>query len=309
MSPEITLRTVFGPYEQSKAIKTGAVRSDRVRFDFVEVTPVSNSFRRMLRNWEFDFCEMAITTLALARAFEKPILGLPIVLHRGFHHGTLQCLKTSPLKGPADLKGKKVGVRAYSQTTGVWVRGILKSEYGLDHADVTWVTTEDAHVAEYRDPPNVVRAAPGKTLRAMLTAGEIDATIALGGPDQSDLRTVIPDADAAATAWYRKTGIYPSNHTVVVKSDLAAANPWLAGELYRMMVTAKQQARESGATQPKSPAQTRLLALVGEDALPYGMKANRASMELLLRYAVDQKLIPRVYRLDELFDPALAAST
>jgi len=309
MSTPLALRSVLGKYAEVAPLKTGAVKSDRVRLDFVEVEPIAGSFRRMLRDWEFDFCEMAITTLALARAFEKPILGLPIVLHRGFHHGTLQCLKISPLKGPGELKGKKVGVRAYSQTTGVWVRGILKSEYGLDHAGVTWVTTEDAHVAEYRDPPNVVRAAPGKTLRAMLTAGEIDATIALGGPDQGDLRTVIPDADAAATVWYRKTGIYPSNHTVVVKSDLATANPWLAGELYRMMVTAKEQARASGMTAPKSPAQTRLLALVGDDALPYGMKANRASMELLLRFAFDQKLIPRAYRLDELFDPALAAST
>src|SRR5579863_5545242 len=309
MSTPLVLRSVLGKYAEVQPLKTGAVRSDRVRLDFIEVEPIAGSFRRMLRDWEFDFCEMAITTLALARAFDKPILALPIVLHRGFHHSTLQCLKTSPLKGPADLKGKKVGVRAYSQTTGVWVRGILKDEYGLDHAHVTWVTTEDAHVAEYRDPPNVVRAASGKTLRAMMVAGEIDATIALGGPDQGDLRTVIPDADLAATAWYRKTGIYPSNHTVVVKSDLAAANPWLTGELYRMMVTAKAQARASGATQPKSPAQTRLLALVGQDALPYGMKANRASMELLLRYAVDQKLIPRAYRLDELFDPALAAST
>ena len=309
MTTPLVLRSVLGKYAEVAPLKSGAVRSDRVRLDFIEVEPIAGSFRRMLRDWEFDFCEMAITTLALARAFEKPILGLPIVLHRGFHHSTLQCLKTSPLKGPGDLRGKKVGVRAYSQTTGVWVRGILKSEYGLDHAEVTWVTTEDAHVAEYRDPPNVVRAAPGKTLRAMLAAGEIDATIAIGGPDQGDLRTVIPDADAAATAWFRKTGIYPSNHTVVVKSDLAAANPWLAGELYRMMVTAKQQARESGATEAKSPAQARLLALVGEDTLPYGMKANRASMELLLRFALDQKLIPRTYRLDQLFDPALAAST
>ena len=309
MSTPLALRSVLGKYPEVQPLKSGAVRSDRLRLDFIEVEPIAGSFRRMLRDWEFDFCEMAITTLALARAFEKPIVALPIVLHRGFHHSTLQCLKRSPLGGPEDLRGKRVGVRAYSQTTGVWVRGILKSEYGLDHAEVTWVTTEDAHVAEYRDPANVVRAAPGKTLRGMLAADEIDAVIGLGGPDQGDLRTVIPDAEQAAADWYRKTGIYPANHTAVLKSELAAAHPWLMAELYGLMLSAKQQARAAGAAAPGSPAQTRLLALVGGDALPYGMQANRASMELLLRYAVDQQLVPRVYALEELFDPALAAST
>jgi 4,5-dihydroxyphthalate decarboxylase len=309
MSTPLVLRSVLGKYNEVQPLKNGSVRSDRVRLDFVEVEPIAGSFRRMLRDWEFDLCEMAITTHAMARAFEKPVIGLPIVLHRGFHHSTFNCLKSSPLKGPADLMGKKVGVRAYSQTTGVWVRGILKAEYGLDHADVTWVTMEDAHVAEYRDPPNVVRAAPGKTLRAMLLAGEIDATIGLAPADTNEVRTVIPNADEAAAAWYRKTGIYPSNHTVVLRSEHAAANPWLAGELYRMFVAAKEQARTAAKSTPPSAAQTRLLALVGSDTLPYGMSANRASMEMLLRFAVEQKLIPRAYRLEELFDPALAVST
>jgi 4,5-dihydroxyphthalate decarboxylase len=309
MSTPLVLRSVLGKYDQVQPLKTGAVRSERVRLDFIEVEPIAGSFRRMLRDWEFDFCEMALTTLALARAFDKPVVGLPIVLHRGFHHSTLHCLQGSPLRAPADLKGKKVGVRAYSQTTGVWVRGILQSEYGLDHGAVTWVTTEDAHVAEYRDPPNGVRAASGKNLRSMLLAGEIDATIGLAQPDPKEVRTVIPDADEAAAAWYRKTGIYPSNHTAVVKSDIAAANPWLARELYRMVLAAKEQARAAAKSVPPSAAQTRLLALVGDDALPYGMKANRASIELLMRFAVEQKLIPRAYRLDELFDPELTAST
>jgi len=305
MSTPLVLRTVIGKYEQVAPLKSGAVGSDRVRLEFIEVEPLNTAFRRMLRDWEFDFCEMALTTHAMAHAFGKPIVGLPIVLHRGFHQGTLHCRKDASLQGPAELKGKRVGVRAYSQTTGVWVRGILQSEYGLDPAGVTWVTTEDAHVAEYQDPANVERAAAGKTLRSMLLAGEIAATIGLNNADPGEVRTVIPDADEAAARWYRKTHIYPANHIVALKTELARAHPWLPAELYRLFAEAKRQAKPAAA----SAGRARLEALVGGDLLPYGGKANRASMELLMRYAAEQKLIPRAYALEELIDPQLLATT
>jgi len=312
MSTPLVLRTSIGKYDHVQALRDGTVGSERVRFDFVEVEPISAAFRRMLRDWEFDFCEMAFTTHAMAHAYEKPIVGLPIVLMRGFHHGALHCAKQSPLKGPADLAGKKVAVRAYSQTTGVWVRGILQSEYGLDAGDVTWVTLEDAHVREYVDPPNVMRAAEGKTLRSMLLAGEVDATLGLAKPDPNEVRTVIPDAEEAAFAWYRKTRIYPANHIVALKRELAARHPWLPTELYRLFAAAKQTARDRGQERKAAPAgsaRARLMAMIGDDPLPYGATANRAPMELALKYAAQQKLIPRAYGLDELLVPELLAST
>ena len=116
-----------------RALKDGAVASDRVGFDFVEVEPVTRAFRRMVRTLEFDLCEIALTTHAQARAYGKPITALPVVLLRGLHHGALVCRRDSPLRGPADLAGKRIGVRAWSQTTGVWVRGILHDEYGIAH--------------------------------------------------------------------------------------------------------------------------------------------------------------------------------
>lgn len=309
MAEPVTLKIAVGPYEHVRALRDGSVRSDRVRFDFVEVDPITRAFRRMARDLEFDVSEMAITTHALAHAFEKPITALPVVLSRGFHQGSVVCATGSSIRGPADLAGRKVGVRAWSQTTGVWIRGIMKAEYGLEPSAMTTVTEEDAHVREYQDPPYVVRAAAGKTLRGMLNDGEIDAAIALRPlPKPGEFRTVIPDAEAAAAAWYRKTGVYPVNHVVSVKTSLLRQHPWLGAELLSMFAAAKEHVRAKVSTPEAGSAEANLRALVGEDTLPYGMARNRAGIEMLLKFAAEQTLTPRVYRPEELFDPGTLSS-
>jgi 4,5-dihydroxyphthalate decarboxylase len=281
---ELVLRTALGKSPLVRALKERAVASERVGFDFVEVDPVTRAFRRMTRALEFDMCEIALTTHAQARAYGKPITALPVVLLSGLHHAALICRRASPLRGPTNLVGKRIGVRAWSQTTGVWVRGVLRDEYCVAPDSMTWVTEEDAHVQEFRDPPFVERITPGQDLRAMLLSGEIDAAVALAGLDASQVRTVIPDADVAAAEWQRKTGVYPINHVVVVKDALLAAYPWLAGELMRLFMAAR------GAM---------------DNAVLYGIEANRPAIELLMRYAAEQKLIPRAYRVNELFVPDL----
>jgi 4,5-dihydroxyphthalate decarboxylase len=309
MATPVTLKIAIGSYEHVRAVRDGSVRSDRVRFDFVEVDPITRAFRRMARDLEFDVSEMAITTHALAHAFQKPITALPIVLSRDFHHGSVVCTNGSSIRGPADLAGRKVGVRAWSQTTGVWIRGIMKAEYGLEPSAMTTVTEEDAHVREYQDPAYVVRAAGGKTLRSMLTAGEIDAAIALRPvPAAGEFRTVIPDAEAAAAAWYRKTGVYPVNHVVSVKTSLLREHPWLGAELLSLFTAAKERARAQAPGPEAGSAQAKLRALVGDDTLPYGMAKNRAGIEMLLRFAAEQTLTPRVYRPEELFDAGTLSS-
>ncbi|MBV8649846.1 MAG: ABC transporter substrate-binding protein [Alphaproteobacteria bacterium] len=305
MSTPLVLRIAIGNYDQVKALKDGSVTSDRLRLEFVEVDPLNRAFRMMLRDWKFDVCEMALATHAVAHRFEKPVAALPIVLHRGFHHGALHCALKSRLDGPAALSGKRIGVRSYSQTTGVWVRGILEVEYGVDPDTVTWVVDEDSHVAEYRDPPNVELVAEGKTLGGMLRSGEIDAAIGLSKIDPAEIRTVIPDADKAALGWYRKIGIYPANHAMVVKRDILAAHPWLGTELIALFEKAKTEAyRRAPPKPPSDPDRARLMAEIGADPLPYGMTANRASIEMLLGFCTRQKLTERTYRIDELFDPA-----
>jgi 4,5-dihydroxyphthalate decarboxylase len=274
----VVLRTALGKSPLVRALKDGAVASDRIAFDFVDVEPITRAFRRMTRAMEFDLCEIALTTHAQARAYGKPITALPVVLLRGLHHGALICRADSPLRGPTDLVGKRIGVRAWSQTTGVWVRGVLHDEYGVTPDSMTWITEEDAHVQEFTDPPFVQRMTPGQDLRAMLLSGEIDAAIALAGMDPASIRTVIPDADAVAAEWSRKTGVYPINHVVVVKDALLAEHQWLAGELMRLFMASK-----------------------GSDPVPYGIDANRPAIELLMRYAAEQGLIPRAYRVEELF--------
>jgi len=280
MTEPLILRTALGKSPLVRALKEGSVASDCVGFDFVEVDPVTRAFRRMTRAMEFDLCEIALTTHAQARAYGKPITALPVVLLSGLHHGALICRRDSPLRGPADLVGRRIGVRAWSQTTGVWVRGVMHDEYGIAHDAMTWVTEEDAHVQEFSDPAFVERIAPGQDLRAMLLSGEIDAAVALAGLDPAQIRTVIPDADTAAAAWQRRTGVYPINHVVVVKDALLAAHPWLADELMRLFTESRARVA---------------------DAVPYGIAANRPAIELLMRYATEQGLIPRPYRVEELF--------
>ena len=313
MNTPLVLRTVIGKYDHVGPLKDGSVSSDRLRLDFVEVDPLNGAFRRMVRDFEFDICEMALTTHALAHAFGKKITALPVILYRGFHHGTIVCAKDAKLKGPEDLQGGRIAVRAYSQTSGVWVRGILAHEYGLDLDKVTWVTLEDAHVAEYRDPPNVERAPEGASLKSLLRSGDVQAVIGFRNADPAEIRPVIDDPDAAAASWYRKTGVYPGNHAVSVKDELLAEHSWLAGELTALFAKAKARAYELKRAMPVTPpadtAKGRLMALVGEDAFPYGMRANRASTEMLLAFSAEQKLIPRAYRVEELFDAGSIASS
>jgi 4,5-dihydroxyphthalate decarboxylase len=293
MVNSVTLRAAIANYPHVEALKNGAVQSDRIDWHFEEVANITRAFRRMVRTLDFDLCEIALTTLAQAHAFDIPIIGLPIVVMRGFHHASLVCPNNSFITGPEDLRGKRVGVRAWSQTTGVWVRGILRDEYGIDHRDIDWVTAEDAHVAGYVDPPNVRRAAPGQDLAKMLIAGDIDAGIALSGLGPDAVRPVIPNADQDAAQWFTKTGVYPLNHLLCVKTSLTVDHPWLVDVVMELCRSAKHAASE-----PSSEA--RFASIVGNDVLPYGLEANRRSVEFCLRYAAEQGLIPDQFDVEQI---------
>src|ERR1700689_8173 len=197
----------LGSYAHTRALKDGAVKSDLVKLNFTEINPVNRAFLLMVRQQKFDVCELAIVTYLQAKAYGKPLMLLPATMMGRFQHGTLFYNSERGRLRVEDLPGRRVGVRAFSQTTGAWIRGILWRDYGLDLNSVKWVTFEDAHLAEYRDPPGVERAAAGKDITQMLLEGELDAAI-FGGvmPTDPRLKSVIPDPDAAAKEWYGKHG-------------------------------------------------------------------------------------------------------
>ncbi|MEZ5830952.1 MAG: ABC transporter substrate-binding protein [Dongiaceae bacterium] len=284
MTDRLVLRTALGKHDHVKPLKDGRIKSDRVQLEFIEFDPLPKAFRYMVRGGELDVSEMALTTHLLADHYRKPLTALPIPLWRRLHHANLVCTADSGIAGPADLQGKKVGVRAYSQTTGVWIRGILASQYDVDLDKVTWVTMEDAHVAEYQDPPNAARNMSDKSLRELLFSNELVAIMGERDVDPANVRTVIPNAEAEAERWSKRTGIFPVNHVVSVRNELLEQYPWLANELMAMFEAAR---RESGAR--------------GAAALPYGLEPNLGAMQMLLDFAAAQRLTPRTYRVDELF--------
>jgi 4,5-dihydroxyphthalate decarboxylase len=289
-----TLNVCFGTYPHTRALKDGAIKSDRVAFAFTEIDPVNRAFMPMAREQKFDLSEMAIVTYLQALAYGKPLVLMPATMMGRFQHGTMLYNSAHGTLRPEDLPGRRVGVRAFSQTTGVWIRGILWKDYGLDLGTVKWVTFEDAHVAEYRDPPGVERAAAGKDITEMLLGGELDAAIFGGAmPSEPQLKSVIPDPEAAALAWYRKNGAVPINHVVVLKETLAKSDPSAVREVYRMLLESKKTAGL-----PKAGA---------IDFIPFGFDAVKPSLELMSDYAFEMKLTPRRYAVEELFDDTTRA--
>ena len=299
------LKTAIGTYGHTAALKDGTVKPDGAEWEMVEVSPIVNAFRRMVRQQEFDVSEMAITTYLAAREYQKPFTAIPIFPVRAFHHAPIAVNTRSGVKDPKDLAGKKVGVRAYTVTTGVWARGILATEYGVDLDKVTWVVFDEEHVQEFAAPSNVEFAGPGKKIGDMLASGELAAAIGAGQVDSPDVKPLIPDAQAAQGAWYRKTGIYPINHMVVIKDALLNQDRSLAGRVSQAFEEAKQvflRRLDSGeGMSAEDEALGKRRALVGDDPIPYGVQANRPALEAIIRFAQDQHILSRAVAPEEIF--------
>jgi 4,5-dihydroxyphthalate decarboxylase len=290
--------------------------------EFIEVEPQILAFRRMVREVAYDVCELAPTTYIIAKAYGAPFTALPIFFERRFHHAGLLVRDDAGINGPKDLEGKKVGVRAYTVTTGVWTRGILVNEYGLDSSKVTWVVDDEEHVVQLKLPPNVVHVEEGKSLASMMASGEIQAGFAANagigreGPPKAgwqakerketeSYRELFPNADELGAQWYERTGIYPMHSTLVIKDETLKANPGLAQNLFNAFLESKQiyvDRLRSGATSGKNDARyIKQMQVVGDDPLPYGLEVNRRSIETLALYAHQQGLTPRKLSVDDLF--------
>jgi 4,5-dihydroxyphthalate decarboxylase len=261
----------------------------------------------MVRGLAYDICEMALSTYVCARAHGKRFTALPIFLVRAFHHGAIVVNTKAGIGNPKDLEGRKVGVnRGYTVTTGVWARGVLQQEYGVDLSRITWVLSGDEHVAEYRAPPNVVPIEPGRKMADMLASGELAAAIGIE-VDHPDVKPLIPDALEAGLAALRERGHYPINHTVVVKDDLLAAYPDLAADVFIAFAEAKRlyvERLKSGRIEKPTQADEvhrRVLEITGADPLPYGIAPNRQVLEELIQHTLTQRIITRPVSVEALF--------
>jgi 4,5-dihydroxyphthalate decarboxylase len=281
-----TLRIAIGDYPHTLPLKRGDVTSPWLTLDFATVKPMHTAFKPMVREHAYDASEMALVTCFQARQHNKGLKLLPAAMLARFQHGAILYNSARGTLTPAGLVGKRIGVRSWSQTTGAWMRGILQNDYGVDLSGVQWVTFEDGHVAEAKDPPGVIRAGAGKDITQMLLDGELDAAIyGAALPKDERLKSVIADPDAAAQAWYAKHKLVPVNHMVVVTDDLARERPDAVAELYRLLEAARKAAGQSGPI----------------DMAPFGREANAPCLDLLMSYARQQMLIAPELSIDALW--------
>jgi 4,5-dihydroxyphthalate decarboxylase len=287
MPEKMKLFTMIGEYPNTSALRSGEIKSDLIDYTFDDIKVPNTAFKPLVREAKYDCAELAINTFLQARFYNKPYVLLPAtIVGRGQIHNLLYNSERGHL-APTDLHGKRVGVRAYTQTTGMWVRGMLAELYGMDVEKVNWVTFEDGHIAEYKDPPFVSRAPAGKQLMQMLIDGELDAAIIT---DRSDprLKPVIPDAEEVSRKWAETHGGVPINHMLVMRESIVKSRPDVAREVFRTV---------------KASRQTVDSAKDGKlDPLRFGLANVRQALELAIDMSLVQKFISRRLTVDELFD-------
>jgi len=321
----LPLKIAIATYGHTAALKDGRVAIDGVRPEFAEINPIIAAFRRMVRDVEFDVCEMAPATYMIARAAGAPFKALPVFIFRRFHHGGFVVRSDSGVRTPKDLEGKKAGVRAYSVSTGIWTRGIFAEEYGMDNSKVTWVVDDEEHVTTLKLPRNVMKAPSGRSLVSMMAEGEIQAAFTgpagigrAGAPTDgweasaaakpaSAYQELIPNAAQAEAEWFKRTGIYPTHGLIVVKDALLAEHPWLARSLFAAFSQAKAlylKPLEAGEVKSDVDRSYVQLSKIVGDPLPYGIDANRPAIDALIRYSHGQGLLPKHYSAGDMFiDP------
>jgi 4,5-dihydroxyphthalate decarboxylase len=292
MPEPVRLSTVLGSYRHSLGLKSGALSSPDVILDFSEIEPIHKVFAPMVRRQAHDLTELAVVTALQALAYEKPIVLLPLVVASRLQRGCIIARRSDGPLDPHSLVGRKIGVRAYTQTTGMWVRAALREDYRLPVEKICWVTSDPAHVEEYRDPAFVTHEPSGKSLPDQLRDGDIDAAI-LGNdlPESDEFAPVIPDHRARDEAWVETHGFMPINHMVVVRREAIEAHPRAVRAAYRLLVTGMRSA-------PRSEG--------GLQSTLYGVDALREPLAFVIDECRRQALIPGPLDVDAILAPAAA---
>jgi 4,5-dihydroxyphthalate decarboxylase len=314
------LRLTFacGPFDRTQALRDGSIRPDGIELTYLAMQP-AEIFWRMLQYGEFDVCEMSLANYAMLVAKgDAPFVAIPAFPSRVFRHGYFFINTTKGIETPADLKGRTGGVPEYSQTASVYMRGLLQHEYGVHPRDVRWLQgrTDRLHHALPADV-RLDQAPPGTELGDLLERGEIDFLMTANAPlsfrrGAPTVRRLFSDYVALEKDYYRRTGIYPIMHTVVIRRDVYEANPWAALSLYKALCRAKDYTyrwiMEGGSAKVTSAWLVPLLeeeqAIIGKDWFPYGIEKNRRSLDALLQYLHEQGLAARRVAIEELFVPS-----
>ncbi len=283
----LVLRTNLADAPQVKAMKDGRVTSSVVKLNYCGPKQAHDGFKDMIRRNAYDAGELALVTYLQAKAYGKPFVLLPTPMSGRFQHHCAGFNIDYGHLDPKDIEGKNVGVRTYAQTTALWIRGILRHEYGVDLDKVTWMTLDEGHLEEYTDPPNCVRLPKGSSIPQMMLDGELAAALlGVDMPDDPRVRTLVPEPMKAARAWYEREGVVPINHMFAVHQDISKNRPDVVREIFRMIVESRNLT-EGGLPDPFPPI---------------GLEANRKGLQMAIDWSLDQKIIPKRLSVDELFD-------
>jgi 4,5-dihydroxyphthalate decarboxylase len=316
MSKKLRLTLACGDYESIRALKEGSIRPDGI--ELTVLTEMTSDVRhwRMLRNREFDVAELSMSNYMIAKLNALPFAAIPVFLHRRFRHGFVFLNAAKGITKPAELIGRKVGLRNFSATANLWIRGILEHEYGVPHRRINWFKQDEEEV-EFTPPPDLLlqRIAPGKSVEKMLLDGELDALL---HPEiiqpvlDKDKRVVrlFENYKELEIEYYRRTGIFPIMHTTALREEVVRKNPWVPVNLLQAFESAKQAAYRRMENPRIVPlawfrhALEEQEELLGRDPWPYGLgEQNRKNLETLMEYSLEQGLITRKMALDEIFEP------
>lgn len=316
----LMLTAAFGEYDRTGMLQKGSVRPEGIDLRIITMKPIE-IFHRMSRFPEFDVSEMSMGTHChLLGAGDSPFVGMPAFPSRVFRHSMVYVNTDAGIEKPEDLNGKRIGIHEWGMTAVVWIMGIMGEEYGLEMTTVDWRVAIRSRVPiQMPANTNIRYLEAGQNISDMLESGELDAAFihqvppcfAKGSPR---VRRLFPDYKAAETEYYRRTGIHPIMHCVILRKDIYRQNPWALNSLYKAFCEARQKVvdalNDNGALFAMIPFLPAVMeetnTIFGRDFWPYGIEANRKTLEKLVRYAHQQGLTPRILDVEELFAPNMA---
>lgn len=314
MSSKLHLTFATGDYESIRALKEGSVRPDGIELTVLTDMTSDTRHWRMLRNREFDIAELSMSNYLMAKYTGLPFTAIPVFLHRRFRHGFIFLNTNKGIKKPADLIGRRVGLRNFQATANLWIRGILEHEHGLPHRSVHWLKQDEEEV-DWTPPADldIQHIAPGKSVEKMLMEGELDALIhpeiiqPILAKDQR-VNRLFPNYRDLEIDYYKRTGIFPIMHTTAIKQEIVDKNPWVAINLMQ----AFEESKKAAYKRMENPRIVPLAwfrcfleeqeELLGHDPWVYGLgEINRNALETLMQYSREQGLLGRKMSLEELF--------